>query len=930
MASKVVLETVLTDNELKKRAEKFKLRHSISQNERAEAQTFWNEFFTIFDIDRYKVARFEMPTQRNSTNGSGFIDMFWKGKLLIEHKSANKSSPADFEKALVQAMDYVKSLKKEEEKPKHIIICNFQKFKIYDLQHKKTTIIELKNLHNEIAAFRFLLGFAKQLETEEEEVNKKAAKKLAALFDHVKSDFEDKEDLRLFMIRLLFCLFAEDTGIFEFQQFTRLIRLEVEPSAKNLAKILNDLFEVLDSPLDKRTNKMLPSIAKFPYVNGTLFQKKIGKLPIFSSAVLKELVYCCDFDWTQIQPVIFGSLFQTVLDDTSKTIRGSLGAHYTSEVNIMKIIEPLFLNDLKKELLAAKGDKKKLEKLRAKISELRFLDPACGCGNFLIIAYRELRMLDIEILKQLNFSKEAAYLTASVHLDSFYGIEYDDFSAYIAKVALWLMEHKCNMKLFESCNINIPTIPLKEAAKIEIGNALRIDWTKKFPKKADFVLGNPPFLGKQLQSAEQKEDMDLVFKDLQGAGVLDYVTCWYIRAAQYIKETTIKAAFVSTNSIAQGEQVGILWKEMFERYKMKIHFAHQTFRWNNDADGVAAVHCVIVGFANFDTNEKYVYEYDNIGGEPAELKVKNINPYLVEGNDIFVEKRRKPITNVAEISFGSMPNDGGNFLFTDEEKDDFLKKEPNAAVFIKQLISAQEFLNGKTKWCLWLKDALPNEINHLKEVKKRIENVKKARSSSNRAATQKLAATPYLFGEDRQPNSNYIFVPLTSSENRDYIPFALITKEKIANNTVSVIPNGDNLLLGLMLSKMHMAWVKYVCGRLKSDYRYSNEVVYNNYPFPQNVSKENKTDVEKAVKEVLKAREKHTKSGSTLADMYSNLTMPKDLQDTHKALDKAVDACYGKAVYTNDAKRIAFLFEEYERLILEEKIDKEFSGTKIK
>ena len=817
--AKKAIEATLTDIELKKRAEKFKLNHFASTDERAEAQTFWNEFFAIFDIRRSNVARFETPTKRELGSGRGFIDLFWKGKLLVEHKSASKSSEKDFQKALEQGMDYVKNLKDAKDKPKFVIICNFKKFKIHDLVQNKTTIIELEKLHEHITDFRFLQDFAKALESEEEEVNKLAASKLAALYRHVKVDFKDQEELRLMMIRILFCLFAEDSGIFKLKSFEKLVTGKGDVHNNTLAKDLNDLFEVLNTPLDQRSPKTSAKVADFPYVNGALFERKLKNIPPLSAAFVTELFFCCTFDWTQIQPSIFGSLFQTVMDDKE---RGDLGAHYTSETNILKILNPLFLNDLHKELIAAKRDKKKLEILRYKISQLHFLDPACGCGNFLILAYRELRLIDIEIIEQLNLTKEAAYMLNPIHLDNFFGIEYDPFSAYIAKVALWLVEHQMNMRLFQSCNLDIKTIPLREAAKIVTGNALRTDWKKAFGNKTvDFIFGNPPFLGKHLQSVEQKEDMDLVFKDVQGSGVLDYVTCWYIRAAQYIKDTTIKAAFVSTNSIAQGEQVGILWKEMFEQYKIKIHFAHQTFRWSNEASGVAAVHCVIVGFAAFDSNNKYVYEYENINTEPTELKVKNINPYLVEGNDIYVESRTKPICNVPKMIYGSKIVDDKNFLMTDEEKSDYLKKEPKGAKFIKAILSGDEFINGKNRWCFWLVDALPNEVKELPLLLQRIKKVKEFRLKSTKKQTVELANAPMLFAEIRQPQNDFLLIPRTSSENRLYIPFGFYSKEYIVSDSCTCMPNATFFDFGMLTSKMHMAWVKYVCGRLKSDYRYS-------------------------------------------------------------------------------------------------------------
>ena len=420
---------------------------------------------------------------------------------------------------------------------------------------------------------------------------------------------------------------------------------------------------------------------------------------------------------------------------------------------------------------------------------------------------------------------------------------------------------------------------------------------------------------------EQKEDMDLVFKNVQGAGVLDYVTSWYIRAAQYIKGTTIKAAFVSTNSIAQGEQVGILWKEMFEQYNMKIHFAHQTFRWNNDADGVAAVHCVIIGFANFDTSEKYVYEYENIGGEPAEVKVKNISPYLIEGSNIVVTKKTKPLCNVSEMVFGNMANDGGHLILNEDEKNDIIKKYPNASKYIKKFIGSEEFINGWHRYCLWLVDANPAEIKLIKPIIERIEKVKEHRLLSNRPATNKLAEKPHLFGEIRYSNSNFLLIPRVSSERRIFIPIGFMGADIIVNDRCAFVPNATLFEFGIIASSMHMAWIKYTCGRLKSDYNYSNQIVYNNYPFPKDCSDLQKKQVVLCAENLMKIREKYLKSGSVYADLYDPITfyMRKDLVDTHKALDKAVDACYGKATYTNDAKRIAFLFGEYERLILNEK-----------
>ncbi len=541
------------------------------------------------------------------------------------------------------------------------------------------------------------------------------------------------------------------------------------------------------------------------------------------------------------------------------------------------------------------------------------IDPACGSGNFLIITYRELRLLEIDILREL-FKKGEQVLDVSsilwLDVDQFYGIEYDEFASKIAEVAMWLIDHQMNMRVSEEFGQYFARLPLKKAAKIIHGNSLRINWEDVVAKtELSYIIGNPPFYGKSLQTKQQKEDMKLVFNKVKGAGVLDYVAAWYLRASQYIKGTKIKTGFVSTNSISQGEQTGILWNELLNNYNIKIHFAHTTFSWTNEAKGKAAVHCVIVGFANFDIKIKALFIYDDIKGEPYVKSVKNINPYLVEANDLVILKRRQPICNVSKISFGSMPNDGRNFLFTDGERKEFLQKEPNAERFIKPLLGGYEFLNGKNKWCLWLQDIKPNELKNLKEVHKRVENVKNLRLKSTRLATQKLAAFPTLFGEIRQPKNEYILIPLTSSENRRYIPMGFFSADFILNNTCASVDNASLLEFGILQSEIHMTWVKYTCGRLESRYRYSNEVVYNNYPWPKDPSEKNKKNVEVKAQKVLDVRLEFPES--SLAELYHPLTMPPKLVKAHQALDKAVDLCYRPQAFTNETTRIEYLFDLY-------------------
>jgi len=528
----------------------------------------------------------------------------------------------------------------------------------------------------------------------------------------------------------------------------------------------------------------------------------------------------------------------------------------------------------------------------------------------------------MEIIKQQLKGQTVTDISAyfTIDVDRFYGIEYEEFPAQIAQVAMWLMDHQMNMKASETFGDYYVRLPLRKSATIVHGNALRIDWQssiepmpwEKEEASFDFILGNPPFVGKHLQNAAQKEDMDNVFAGVNGAGVLDYVTAWYIRAAQYMQNhSATKTAFVSTNSISQGEQVGILWNELFNRYKIKIHFAHRTFSWRNEARGNAAVHVVIIGFANCDVNEKRIFEYENIKSEPHEVKAKNINPYLVEGNDSFLPSRRKPLCNVPEMLWGSKPVDDGNYLFTDDELAVFLQKEPLAKKYVRRLLSGHEFLNGKNRWCLWLSDAEPKELKSMPLVLERIENVKKFRLSSSKEPTRKAASFPTLFAEQRQPIKDFIFFPLTSSENRDFIPIGFFSKDNVPNNSASVIQNATLYDFGILSSTMHMSWTRNVCGRLKSDYRYSNTIVYNNFPWPESPNEKQTKAVEEAAEAVLEARAQF--ANSSLADLYDPNTMPPALVKAHQQLDKAVDLCYRPQPFPNETKRIEFLFELYDK-----------------
>jgi len=884
--------------EIRNRAIKFQKEWSGATHERGEAHTFWNEFFQIFDISRRRVATFEEPIKKLG-GSQGFIDLFWKGQLLIEHKSFGK----DLQKAKTQAYEYFPNMP-ERDLPKYVLVCDFANFELYDLDEDKEYHFTLSELSKNIELFGFIAGYKKKTYKAEEPTNREAAELMGKLHDKLLQNGYEGHDLELYLTRLLFLMFAEDTGIFAKNIFREFIETQTDEEGRNLGSQIAYLFQLLDTPESKRAKNIDESLAQFPYVNGSIFSEQI-KIASFDRSMRDMLLNACAFDWSVISPAIFGSMFQASMDVDK---RGELGAHFTSEKNILKAIKPLFLDELWEEFERVKKNKIQLQKFHNRIANLRFLDPACGSGNFLVISYRELKLLEFEVLKELGT------LLQLVHIEQFYGFEIEELPSRITATAMLLIEHQMSLvfaQIFGEPQFNIP---IRDSANIFNINALQADWEKVLKGvEISYIIGNPPFLGKSEMAKEQKDDMESVFAGVKNAKELDFVSAWYIKSAQYMQGRATKAALVSTNSITQGEQVGVLWQVLFNRYHIKIHFAHKTFKWSNEAKRNAAVYCVIIGFAAHDTTNKKLFEYETVKSEPHEIIVNNINPYLVAGSDFFVSSKRTHIQNfVPQIVFGSMPNDGGNLLFTEDEKNEFLKLEPKADKCIKPLISAKEYLNGKNRYCLWLKDCPPNELKAMPKVLERVENVKKLRSESNREATKKLAKTPMLFGEDRQPDSDYVFIPLTSSENRDYIPMGFFTKDSISNNTASIIPNATLYHFGILTSKIHMDWMRYVCGRLKSDYRYSNEIVYNNFPFPLEVSEKQKADIEALAQKILDARAEFP--DSSLVDLYNPLTMPPRLLKAHETIDKAVDKLYRKEGFKSDTERVAHLFELNQKL----------------
>lgn len=750
---------------------------------------------------------------------------------------------------------------------------------------------------------------------------------MGKLHDRLKEIGYEGHSLELYLVRLLFLLFADDTGLFEPpDSFITYIIQRTNPDGSDLALHLQKIFEVLNTPKESRLKTIDEQLKNFPYINGRLFEEAI-KTADYDRAMRDLVIECCALDWSKISPAIFGAMFQSVMNEKD---RHDAGAHYTSEENILKLIHPLFLDSLREEFenikrLSTVLRKERLTAYHKKLASLKFLDPACGCGNFLVISYRELRLLEIEVIAQLMGKEMAMDILTEikVNVNQFYGIEIEEFPAQIAQVAMWLTDHQMNMKVSETFGQYYARIPLTTAASIHNTNALTTDWESIVPKnELSYILGNPPFLGARVMNKRQKDEVKNTFENMNNCGNLDYVTCWYKKAARYMKGTNIEAAFVSTNSITQGEQVPVLWRELINKHGIIINFAHHTFKWWNEASGKAQVYCVIVGFAVFDRAEKFIYIYKNAKGEPKKIQAKQINTYLIDAPNIIISKRTTPICKVSEMIFGSMPNDGGNLLLTEEEKLALLKQEPHLKSIIRPFLGAEEFINNTPRFCIWLLDISPLEYHESKEVQRRIEAVKKHRQTSKRAATQKLGCFPTLFGEIRQPSSKYLLIPSSSSEKRKYIPIGFINKKTICSNANLLIPNAALYEFGILSSTMHMAWTRCVCGRLGNGLRYSASIVYNNFPWPSPTEKQ-KGAIEDAAQKVLDARNENKEL--PLSIMYNTNMMPSALVKAHQKLDKAVDAAYGR-VFDDDSQRVAYLFELYQKLCGEMFVDTKKRG----
>ncbi len=919
------MATKISEQEKKRAAKEFAAFWKDKGYEKGESQKFWMELLgTVYGVDNPShFIEFEDQVHLDHTS---FIDGYIpETKVLIEQKGLGKDLRKPIKQSdgtrltpFQQAKRYSAELPYSK-KPRWIVTCNFSEFLVYDMENPNAEPeqILLKDLPKEHYRLNFLTDVKSEHIKREMEVSIKAGELVGKIYDALRKQYrepdspESLKSLNILCVRLVFCLYAEDADV-----FNRLLFYNYLDSFKpnHLRAALLELFKVLNTPEDKRDPYLDEELAAFPYVNGGLFAEEDIEIPQFTEEIKQLLMKdaSADFDWSEISPTIFGAVFESTLNPET---RRKGGMHYTSIENIHKVIDPLFLNDLRDELeeinLLKQNNVKrdKLEKYQEKLAGLKFLDPACGSGNFLTETYISIRALENEAIKEIN--QDQIVLDTGdiikVKINQFYGIEINDFAVTVAKTALWIAENQMMQKTSEIVHSRLNFLPLTTNAFIVEGNALRLDWNEVVDKnELNYIMGNPPFVGARLMSKAQKDDLLDVFGKIKGLGNIDYVSGWYKKVADLTEGTTITSALVSTNSITQGEQPSILFKPLFER-GVSIDFCHRTFRWDSEASLKAHVHCVIVGFSYINTNERFIFDNGRI------TKSSNINAYLVSAENAFIESRRTPICDVPKMDFGSMPNDGGYLSnFSTEDKDKIVLKYPKAVKLFKPILGATEFINAKERWCLWLKDISPVEYIDIPPVCDAINEVKALREASTREATRKLAETPMLFAEIRQPETDYLLVPSTSSENRRYVPVGFYGPDVISSNANLVIPNADLYTFGVLTSNVHMAWMRAVCGRLEMRYRYSVNIVYNNFPWC-NPTDEQRANIERTAQMILDARDNYT--GASFAQLYGEkFTFFTELLKAHQENDRAVMQAYGFSTKMTESECVAELLKMYSKL----------------
>ena len=911
----------LSWNEVRARAAAFADEWRDAAYEKGETQSFYNAFFDVFGVRRRNVARYEAHVAKLD-NRSGFIDLFWPGVLLVEQKSAGRNLKAAYE----QAGEYFDALP-ERARPRYIMVSDFQTFELHDLDERETVSFPLAELPSHVEAFGFILGVQRRTFRDQDPVNVEAAELVGRLHDALADVGYQGHYLERFLVRIVFCLFADDTGIFEPRDiFFDLLESRTTEDGSDTGPRLAQLFQVLDTPEDNRQKNLDEDLSRFPYVNGDLFEGQL-RIPSFDASMRGKLLDACLFDWSKLSPAIFGALFQSVMDPVA---RRALGAHYTTEKNILKVIEPLFMDDLRAEFERARALRGRnrlaaLRQFQAKLGGMTFFDPACGCGNFLIIAYRELRLLEIEVLKELHpRSQDGRQMDAlasdlsRVDVDQFYGLEIAEFPARIAETALWMMDHIMNNRLSLEFGRIYARIPLEKSPHIVHGDALETDWAGLLPPEdCSFVFGNPPFVGAKFQTEDQRAQVRRIAALGKTGGTLDYVTAWFIKAGEYAKGGRARIGFVATNSITQGEQVAQLWPVLFERCKLEIAFAHRTFAWGSDARGKAHVHVVILGLDRREAARPDVrlFSYPDINGEPEESRQSVLSPYLFDAGGLSdphltVREESAPINGMGRLIIGSKPIDDGNYIFDAAERAAFLVAEPEAATWLRPFIGAREYLQGGERWILALHDAAPQALARLPRIRERIAAVRAYREASKSAPTRKLAATPTLYHVNVLPNAPFLVVPKVSSERREYAPIGWLEPPVIPSDLVFVLQSASLADFALLTSAMHMAWLRHIGGRLKSDYRYSIGLVYNNFPMPPKGADLSK--LEPLAQAVLDARAVHP--GATLADLYDPDLMPPNLRTAHQRLDLAVDRLYRRTGFASERQRVEYLFMLYEKM----------------